>query len=212
MSTYWINVPSGQTVHLRSEAETNTSNVITELPRGYPVTRVFSLDPFKYVSVWDCIDTIEGYVHQNYLTGVPSTCASDEMYIPRYSTPAWKRSSHSGKYYLPVKRIQSDLYDLGYTDVGTPDGYYGKNTETAVKAFQKDNNLTVDGIFGKNSKLALWELADRRGEQNRLGWNVLPPKPPDGHSCVTDGIHVSSSHVCNGAASVSEPTMISSRS
>ena len=74
MSTYWINVPSGQTVHLRSEAETNTSNVITELPRGYPVTRVFSLDPFKYVSVWDCIDTIEGYVHQNYLTGVPSTC------------------------------------------------------------------------------------------------------------------------------------------
>ena len=70
MSTYWINVPSGQTVHLRSEAETNTSNVITELPRGYPVTRVFSLDPFKYVSVWDCIDTIEGYVHQNYLTGV----------------------------------------------------------------------------------------------------------------------------------------------
>ena len=44
MSTYWINVPSGQTVHLRSEAETNTSNVITELPRGYPVTRVFSLD------------------------------------------------------------------------------------------------------------------------------------------------------------------------
>mgnify|MGYP001520918221 CR=1 FL=1 len=123
MSTYWINVPSGQTVHLRSEAETNTSNVITELPRGYPVTRVFSLDPFKYVSVWDCIDTIEGYVHQNYLTGVPSTCASDEMYIPRYSTPAWKRSSHSGKYYLPVKRIQSDLYDLGYTDVGTPDGW-----------------------------------------------------------------------------------------
>ena len=163
MSTYWINVPSGQTVHLRSEAETNTSNVITELPRGYPVTRVFSLDPFKYVSVWDCIDTIEGYVHQNYLTGVPSTCASDEMYIPRYSTPAWKRSSHSGKYYLPVKRIQSDLYDLGYTDVGTPDGYYGKNTETAVKAFQKDNNLTVDGIFGKKSKLALWQLPDRRG-------------------------------------------------
>ena len=85
------------------------------------------------------------------------------MYIPRYSTPAWKRSSHSGKYYLPVKRIQSDLYDLGYTDVGTPDGYYGKNTETAVKAFQKDNNLSVDGIFGKKRKLALWELAARRG-------------------------------------------------
>ena len=64
MSTYWINVPSGKTVHLRSEAITNTSLVNTEQPRGYPVTRGFSLDPFKYVSVWDCIDTIEGYVHR----------------------------------------------------------------------------------------------------------------------------------------------------
>ena len=178
MSTYWINVPSGQTVHLRSEAETNTSNVITELPRGYPVTRVFSLDPFKYVSVWDCIDTIEGYVHQNYLTGVPSTCASDEMYIPRYSTPAWKRSSHSGKYYLPVKRIQSDLYDLGYTDVGTPDGYYGKNTETAVKAFQKDNNLTFVVFFAKKRTRGVGDRAPGRVKKKRLGGTPRPPKPP----------------------------------
>ena len=44
------------------------------------------------------------------------------------------------------------------------------------------------------------------------GWNTRPPKPPDGHSCINDGIHVSSSHVCSGAASVSEPTMVSSRS
>ena len=34
----------------------------------------------------------------------------------------------------------------------------------------------------------------------------------DGHFCITVGIHVSSSHVCSGAASVSEPTMVSSRS
>ena len=34
----------------------------------------------------------------------------------------------------------------------------------------------------------------------------------DGHFCITVGIHVSSSHVCNGAASVSEPMMVSSRS
>lgn len=163
MSTYWIDVPAGQTVHLRSNAETNTSNVITELPRGYDVTLVSSLDPFKHVSVWDCIDTIEGYVHRDFLSSGPIACDTNELYIPRYSTPAWKRSSHSGKYYLPVKRIQSDLYDLGYTSVGTPDGYYGKNTEAAVKAFQTDHNLTVDGIFGKNSKLALWDLADRRG-------------------------------------------------
>lgn len=163
MSAFWIDVPAGQTVHLRSTPDKNTSNVITELPRGYGVETDYYVDSFDHVTVFDCIDKIEGFVHCDYLKREYIRCADDELYIPRYSTPAWKRSSHSGKYYLPVKRIQSDLYDLGYTDVGTPDGYYGKNTETAVKAFQKDNNLTVDGIFGKKSKLALRELADRRG-------------------------------------------------
>ncbi len=52
---------------------------------------------------------------------------------------------------------------IGYTQVGTADGYFGQNTETAVKAFQKDKGLTVDGIFGKNSKQKLWDLIDRRG-------------------------------------------------
>lgn len=163
MSAFWIDVPAGQTVHLRSTPDKNTSNVITELPRGYGVETDYYVHSFDHVTVFDCIDKIEGFVHCDYLKREYIRCADDELYIPRYSTPAWKRSSHSGKYYLPVKRIQIDLYDLGYTDVGTPDGYYGKNTETAVKAFQKDNNLTVDGIFGKKSKLALWELADRRG-------------------------------------------------
>ena len=52
---------------------------------------------------------------------------------------------------------------IGYTQVDTADGYFGQNTETAVKAFQKDKGLTVDGIFGKNSKQKLWDLIDRRG-------------------------------------------------
>ena len=136
MSAFWIDVPAGQTVHLRSTTDKNTSNVITELPRGYGVETDYYVDSFDHVTVFDCIDKIEGFVHCDYLKREYIRCADDELYLPRYSTPAWKRSSHSGKYYLPVKRIQSDLYDLGYTDVGTPDGYYGKNTETAVKAFQ----------------------------------------------------------------------------
>ena len=37
MSAFWIDVPAGQTVHLRSTPDKNTSNVITELPRGYGV-------------------------------------------------------------------------------------------------------------------------------------------------------------------------------
>jgi len=162
-SVHYIDVPSGQTVHLRSSATTQSSNVITELPRGYPVNVVSSLDPFKKVEVWDCIDTITGYVHRDYLSGSYIENSDDEMWIPRYSTPSWKRSRHYNTYYLPVERIQRDLYSIGYTQVGTADGYYGTNTESAVKAFQTANDLTSDGIFGDNSKKMLWSLVDRRG-------------------------------------------------
>lgn len=164
MSTsYWINITAGQTVHLREYAETNTSNVITELPRGQEVTFRNTMSDWKEVDVFDGVDTIQGYVMSRYLSTLPITIAAADQCIPRYSAPVWKRSSHSGKYYLPVKRIQTDLYNLGYTKVGTADGYYGSNTEAAVKAFQSDHSLTVDGYFGNKSKAKLYELiTDKR--------------------------------------------------
>lgn len=162
-SRAYINVKAGETVHLRSSATTQASNVMTELPRGYLVDVVSSLDPFKKVEVWDCIDTISGYVHRDYLSGTAISCSDDDLWVPRYSTSSWKRSSHSGKYYLPVEKIQRDLISLGYTQIGTADGYYGTNTENAVKAFQNANGLTADGVFGKNSKKKLWSLVERRG-------------------------------------------------
>ena len=60
--------------------------------------------------------------------------------------------------YAAVTNIQTDLKDAGYTEVGTIDGKYGKNTETAAKNFQKDQGLTVDGLFGNNSKMKLWDV------------------------------------------------------
>ena len=163
MSMHYVAVPERETVHLRSSAETSSSNVITELPRGWYANVISSLDPFKYVETDDILDKLKGYVHRDYLTNLPLKIADEDLWIPRYSTKSWKRSSHGGKYYLPVKRIQEDLKSIGYTQVGTADGYFGQNTETAVKAFQKDNKLTVDGIFGKNSKQKLWDSIDRRG-------------------------------------------------
>jgi hypothetical protein len=158
----YVKVTAGQTVHLRTNPEI-ADNVITELPRGYCVIVDGVVSPYKKVIVDDCIDTIKGYVQSNYLTNSRLDKNDDEIWYPRYSTTQWKRSKHSGKYYLPVKRIQQDLYKLGYTVVGTADGYFGKNTETAVKAFQSDHGLTVDGVFGKNSKQKLWDLTDRKG-------------------------------------------------
>lgn len=49
-----------------------------------------------------------------------------------------------------VRSLQSGLKSLGYP-VGKVDGTFGKNTQSAVKAFQSLNNLTVDGKAGKKT-------------------------------------------------------------
>jgi len=41
-------------------------------------------------------------------------------------------------------------------DVGPVDGVFGPKTEAAVKAFQTDQGLVVDGIVGRNTWKALF--------------------------------------------------------
>lgn len=53
-----------------------------------------------------------------------------------------------------VKKIQQKLKSWGYYE-GNVDGIYGKQTEAAVKYFQRKNGLTVDGIAGSATLAAL---------------------------------------------------------
>ncbi|AJD31584.1 MULTISPECIES: N-acetylmuramoyl-L-alanine amidase [Clostridium] len=56
-----------------------------------------------------------------------------------------------------TKAIQKMLINIGYP-VGSSgaDGIFGNGTETAVKAIQKDCNLSVDGIIGRETWKALF--------------------------------------------------------
>ncbi|MFC3650433.1 peptidoglycan-binding protein [Dyella humi] len=64
-----------------------------------------------------------------------------------------------GVYGAAVRTLQANLAALGYTDSRgqplQPDGHFGRNTEAAVRAFQSDHGLLVDGIVGKNTLEAL---------------------------------------------------------
>ena len=53
-----------------------------------------------------------------------------------------------------VKQIQTKLKSWGYYD-GAVDGVYGTKTFEAVKKFQKNNGLTVDGVAGSKTLAAL---------------------------------------------------------
>ena len=61
-----------------------------------------------------------------------------------------------------VKELQLKLLAHGYS-VGPDgaDGDFGRNTETAVKAFQKNNNLNPDGVVGPATWAALVEEPPR---------------------------------------------------
>ena len=63
---------------------------------------------------------------------------------PKYNEYKTRRPGSKGE---RVLMIQERLNDLGYK-AGVEDGSYGKNTEEAVRAFQIDNGLEVDGIAG----------------------------------------------------------------
>jgi peptidoglycan hydrolase-like protein with peptidoglycan-binding domain len=55
-----------------------------------------------------------------------------------------------------VRELQRALKDLGY-DPGDIDGQFGSKTESAVKDFQRDRHLTVDGIVGEITWLNIAE-------------------------------------------------------
>ncbi|MFA6600314.1 MAG: peptidoglycan-binding domain-containing protein [Candidatus Omnitrophota bacterium] len=61
---------------------------------------------------------------------------------PMYRTP-------SG-FEVPAMDIQRALKNAGYYQ-GTVDGKIGAQSEAAIKAFQKDNDLEADGICGRNT-------------------------------------------------------------
>ena len=64
-----------------------------------------------------------------------------------------------------VKKIQQALSDLGY-DLGKwgVDGILGSATTEAIKAFQKAQGLTVDGIIGPDTIAALEKASEKTNE------------------------------------------------
>jgi peptidoglycan hydrolase-like protein with peptidoglycan-binding domain len=58
-----------------------------------------------------------------------------------------------------VKKLQQSLMDKGY-DLGKTgaDGKYGAITEAAVKKYQKDNKLTIDGLAGNETQGSIFAV------------------------------------------------------
>lgn len=64
-----------------------------------------------------------------------------------------------GSHHTDVRILQSILKETGDYPVLRPTGYFGKTTEEAVKAFQRNHGLSADGKAGKKTKQAMTHRA-----------------------------------------------------
>ena len=81
------------------------------------------------------------------LVGRKTKQALEDQWQPR---PTLRRGDRSDD----VAYLQGLLNDAGY-DAGATDGIFGARTDGAVRSFQSDEGLTVDGIVGKRTWTAL---------------------------------------------------------
>lgn len=81
----------------------------------------------------------------------------DEVYVPKTPTAVTHRTLKKGCKGDDVKALQTFLNINGFC-CGIADGVFGVKTETAVKAWQKANNLVPDGIIGVKS----WAVLDNQ--------------------------------------------------
>jgi N-acetylmuramoyl-L-alanine amidase len=65
----------------------------------------------------------------------------------------------------PVRDIQDRLSALGYPCTGDPVGEFGQATAEAVRGFQRDRGLGIDGIVGPDTWRTLYEAGYRLGDR-----------------------------------------------
>ncbi|MTT33149.1 peptidoglycan-binding protein [Terrilactibacillus sp. BCM23-1] len=83
-----------------------------------------------------------------------------------------------------VKTLQEILRETGHYKIKNSTGYFGHSTEKAVKSFQSEENLQVDGIVGEQTKKALFRFIAEKltlkmgntGEDVKQLQNVLNKK------------------------------------
>ena len=157
-------VPTGEPAYTKITASGKT---LADAALG-----IGAITPAGGTIAWDDPTTTEVVANKSY--GWTYTPTDTNYTTLTGSIQLWHKSASSGggSYYAPtvpdmpmlyrgctgdaVKTLQDKLNTLGYNS-GNVDGIFGAKTYAAVTAFQKANNLGVDGIVGKLTWAKLYD-------------------------------------------------------
>lgn len=112
-------------------------------------------------------DLIDGYFGNNTQKAVTSFQQDTGLTIDGSCGPAtWNRLfnlclNSPQLHGTDIKQIQSKLLQLGYNP-GSIDSYFGPNTKNAIIAFQKENNITPNGICDITTWNSLFKLTSSK--------------------------------------------------
>ena len=110
------------------------------------------------LSKWTYWGELKGvdYGSNSASTPVSAPSESKDDKLSTDSRPVLKRGSKGEYVTLLQTKLQQKGYDLGNYGI---DGDFGSATEKAVRQFQEDHDLTVDGIVGAST----WKALDQAG-------------------------------------------------
>ncbi len=136
----WLNV--------RSTASTS-GTVVAQLEDGFKLYIIGTSGEWYKVTFTLDGKSYTGYVHSDYVTASP---IEQKEKCPYTEPTATVRQGDTGN---SVKWVQWYLYKLGYLKASDVDGDFGPTTLSAVKSFQSDKGLTVDGLVGSGTRSEL---------------------------------------------------------
>lgn len=116
-------------------------------------------------SKWKWWGLIKGVEYDVIPDSVPAGTAPEQKPAEPSSSSTWQtvRKGNKNTY---VKQMQTMLDKLGYSlGICGVDGDFGTATEKAVKEFQRDHNLTQDGVCGPKTWEALREAVAKLDEK-----------------------------------------------
>ena len=133
-------------LNLRAEPSTS-GTILIQLKAGEQVYIVKREgDWYKVRAVYDGT-TYTGYVHVDYIIITNSDLTREKCPYTEPSATLSSGSTGDG-----VKWIQWHLYKLGYLTASDVDGDFGPTTLAAVKKYQTEKNLDVDGVVGSGTR------------------------------------------------------------